>query len=140
MHCVNVPAGKRSRRPENVAMVVAFVLGAVVILLSVSTIYLWRKLQAKQCQYDCMNRKHIHSFRIFCFAQLITHITFLFCVFLMRLIFLIMSHILFQLDQHQIKQHTNRHSNITVTKIILEFSRFFLRGILDLIKHRATYE
>uniref|UniRef100_A0A0E0B907 Uncharacterized protein n=1 Tax=Oryza glumipatula TaxID=40148 RepID=A0A0E0B907_9ORYZ len=42
--------GKRRSSPENAAAVVGAVLGALVILLSLFIIYLWKKLQAKQCE------------------------------------------------------------------------------------------
>uniref|UniRef100_A0A0E0M6J2 Uncharacterized protein n=1 Tax=Oryza punctata TaxID=4537 RepID=A0A0E0M6J2_ORYPU len=40
--------GKRRRSPENAAAVVGAVLGALVILLSLFIIYLWRRLKAKR--------------------------------------------------------------------------------------------
>ncbi|XP_066161092.1 cysteine-rich receptor-like protein kinase 6 [Oryza sativa Japonica Group] len=49
---LHLTAGKRRSSPENAAAVVGAVLGALVILLSLFIIYLWKKLQAKQYAAD----------------------------------------------------------------------------------------
>lgn len=65
---LHLTAGKRRSSPENAAAVVGAVLGALVILLSLFIIYLWKKLQAKQCELSLsvLCKQHASSGDFFC--------------------------------------------------------------------------